>query len=126
MDKYCLQWDGFELNLRHNFQKLREAENLFDVTLATDDGQYIQAHKVILTAGSNFFSDIFLKTSHHDKMLIYLKGIRSTELVSVTDFMYDGKVVIAKENLHELSSIFCKIFDPDMSPLAFESEEMYR
>ena len=31
-----------------------------------------------------------------------------------------------KENLHELSSIFCKIFDPDMSPLAFESEEMYR
>ena len=31
-----------------------------------------------------------------------------------------------KENLQELSSIFCKIFDPDMSPLAFEAEEMYR
>ena len=31
-----------------------------------------------------------------------------------------------RENLHELSSIFCKIFDPDMSPLAFELEEMYR
>ena len=30
-----------------------------------------------------------------------------------------------RENLHELSSIFCKIFDPDMSPLAFELEEMY-
>ena len=31
-----------------------------------------------------------------------------------------------RENLHELSSIFCKIFDPDMSPLAFELDEMYR
>ena len=31
-----------------------------------------------------------------------------------------------KENLQELSSIFCKIFDPDMSPLAFELEDMYK
>ena len=32
----------------------------------------------------------------------------------------------SKENIKELSGIFCKIFDPDMSPLAFELDEMYR
>ena len=100
MDSLHLDWTDFDENIRLSFRTIREEQRLFDVTLATDDGQYIQAHKVILTAGSNFFSDIFLKTSHHDKMLIYLKGIRSTELVSVTDFMYNGKVVIEKENLH--------------------------
>ena len=31
-----------------------------------------------------------------------------------------------KENLKDLSGIFCKIFDPDMSPLAFELDDMYR
>ena len=101
MDSLQLDWAEFDENIRLSFRTIREEQRLFDVTLATDDGQYIQAHKVILTAGSNFFSDIFLKTSHHDKMLIYLKGIRSTELVSVTDFMYNGKVVIAKENLNK-------------------------
>ena len=100
MDSLQLDWAEFDENIRLSFRTIREEQRLFDVTLATDDGQYIQAHKVILTAGSKFFSDIFLKTSHHDKMLIYLKGIRSTELVSVTDFMYNGKVVIEKENLH--------------------------
>ena len=44
--------------------KLRNDHRLFDVTLATDDGQHIQAHKLILSAGSSFFSDIFLKSNH--------------------------------------------------------------
>ena len=62
MEKYCLKWNEFEGNIRQSFRKLREEERLFDVTLATDDGQHIQAHKMILSAGSDFFSDIFMKT----------------------------------------------------------------
>ncbi len=32
---------------------------------------------------------------------------------------------VKREELHELKSIFCKIFDPDMSPLGFDVKEMY-
>ena len=76
MDKFCLNWNGYDANIREYFKKLREDQRLFDVTLVTDDGQHIQAHKIILSAGSNFFSDIFVK-SNHSNMLVYLKGITS-------------------------------------------------
>ena len=56
---------------------IREDQRLFDVTLVTDDGQHIQGHKLILSAGSHFFGDIFLK-SNQTNMLIYLKGINAT------------------------------------------------
>merc|ERR1712204_87009 len=98
MEKFCLKWNDFEENIRESFKTLREEERLFDVTLATDDGQHIQAHKMILSAGSHFFSDIFMKTNHSN-MLIYLKGISSAELVPVTDFLYNGEAFITQEYL---------------------------
>ena len=71
---------------------------MFDVTLATDDGQHIQAHKVILSVGSNFFSDIFQKSNHRN-MLVYLKGISSKELEEVLDFIYNGEVSIGQKDI---------------------------
>ena len=82
MDKFYLMWDDFDSNNKECFKSLREGKRFFDVTLATDDGQYIQAHKIILSAGSHFFSDIFMKSNHRN-MLVYLKGIRSDKLKPV-------------------------------------------
>ena len=76
MDKFCLNWNGYDANIRESFKKLREDRRLFDVTLVTDDGQHTQAHKIILSAGSNFFSDSFLK-SKQTNMPICLKGTSS-------------------------------------------------
>merc|ERR1712086_741798 len=81
-----------------SFTTLREEGRLFDVTLATDDGQHIQAHKMVLSAGSNLFSDIFMKTNHSN-MLIYLKGIYSAELEPIIDFLYNGEAFITQEYL---------------------------
>ena len=63
MEKFCLKWNDFESNVRVYFRKLREKEGLFDVTLATEDGQEIKAHKIILSAGSDFFSGLFLRNN---------------------------------------------------------------
>ena len=100
MNKYCLKWNDFDTNLREHFWKLRDDQRLFDVTLATDDGQHLQAHKIILSAGSNFFNDIFQKRDQ-PIMLIYLKGINSIELGHVMDFMYKGEVSISQEELNQ-------------------------
>ena len=88
------------LKVKDSFNKLREEERFFDVTLASDDGQQIQAHKVILSAGSNFFSEIFMK-SDQTNMLIYLKGISSAELKHVADFLYNGEASIPQEELKQ-------------------------
>ena len=98
MDKYDLKWNAFEENIRNYFWKLKDDQRLVDVTLATDDGQHIQAHKVILSAGRHFFSDIFQK-SNHTNMLVYLKGISSEKLEEVLDFIYNGEVSIGQEEI---------------------------
>merc|ERR1712179_626686 len=97
-DRFCLNWSGYDANIREYFRKIREDQRLFDVTLVTDDGQHIQAHKVILSAGSNFFDDIFMK-SNHSNMLVYLKGISSDKLEPVINFIYNGEAFITQEQL---------------------------
>ena len=98
MDKFYLKWDGFKDNFGETFQKFREDQKLFDVTLVTDDGQHIQAHKMILSAGSLFFSNIFLR-SHSQNMLVYLKGINSGELQHAMDFLYNGEASVTNEEI---------------------------
>merc|ERR1719210_3333605 len=97
-EKWCLKWDEFDSNIRDYFRSLRKQGGLFDVTLATEDGHQIQAHRIILSAGSYFFSDIFLK-SDHAKMLVYLKGIRKVQLETVIDFIYNGEAYITQKEL---------------------------
>jgi len=97
-DKFCLRWNEFEENIRNSFKVLRNKETLFDVTLVTDDGHQIQAHRVILSAGSDFFSDIFTKCNQ-SSMLIYLKGIGRKELENITDFLYNGETFVTQEEL---------------------------
>jgi len=98
MDKWCMKWNEFDTNIREYFRIIREDPRLFDVTLVTDDGQHIQAHKIILSAGSHFFSDIFLK-SNQTNMLIYLKGINSVQLEHLLDFIYNGEASVGQEEL---------------------------
>jgi len=97
-EKYCLKWNEFEENIRNYFKALRNEQKLFDVTLATDDGHQIQAHKVILSSGSDFFSDIFSKFDKAD-MFVYLKGIARTDLENITNFLYNGEAFVSQQEL---------------------------
>ena len=92
--QFCLKWEDFETNIRHSFRGLREERDPFDVTLASDDGHQVEAHKIILSAGSQFFSEIFRKTKHP---FIYLKGISKAELEFVVDFLYNGEANVAQK-----------------------------
>ena len=100
MEKVFLKWNEFETNVRESFRELRVEQRHFDVTLATDDGQQIEAHKIILSAGSQFFSDI-LRQTKHPSPFIYLKGIKTVELEYVVNFLYKGEVYIAQDELNK-------------------------
>ena len=57
-EKLCLQWNDFEENVKTAFENLREDKRFTDVTLACEDGQQLEAHKVILAASSPFFQKL--------------------------------------------------------------------
>jgi len=102
-EKFCLRWNDFETNISVAFRELREEKDFFDVTLACDDSQ-VQAHKVILSACSPFFRNV-LRRNPHQHPLLYLKGVKYKELLSVLNFMYMGEVNVAQEELNSFLSV---------------------
>ena len=102
-EKFCLRWNDFEKNISGAFQEIRSDKEFFDVTLASENGQ-MSAHKVILSACSPFFKAV-LRRNPHQHPLLYLRGIRHSELAAVLDFMYQGEVSVAQEDLNTFLSV---------------------
>ena len=102
-EKFCLKWNDFESNISSAFKDIRDEKDFFDVTLACDDDQ-LQAHKVILSACSPFFRNV-LKRNPHQHPLLYLKGVKYTDLQSVLNFMYHGEVNVAQDELNSFLAV---------------------
>jgi len=102
-EKFCLKWNDFENNISSSFRELKDDKDFFDVTLACDDRQ-LEAHKVILSACSPFFRSV-LKKNPHQHPLLYLKGIKYEDILSVLNFMYHGEVNVAQEELNSFLAV---------------------
>jgi len=102
-EKFCLRWNDFEGNISSAFRELRDDKDFFDVTLACDEEQ-IQAHKVILSACSPFFRSV-LRRNPHQHPLLYLKGVKYTDLQAVLNFMYQGEVNVAQDELNSFLAV---------------------
>ena len=83
---------------------MREDNDFTDVTLACEDGQQVEAHKVILAASSPFFQ-MLLKRNKHPHPLIYMKGMKSKDLLAIVDFLYRGEANVFQENLDSFLAI---------------------
>ena len=103
-EKFCLKWNDFEANISLAFRDLREEKDFFDVTLACEDDNQVMAHKVILSACSPFFRNILRRNSHQHPLL-YLKGVKYRELLAILNFMYQGEVSVAQEELNIFLSV---------------------
>ena len=97
-EKLCLQWNDFQDNVKSAFGNLRESLDFVDVTLACEDGHQVEAHKVILAAASPFFQSVF-KRNKHSHPLIYMRGLKSVDLVAMVDFLYYGEANVYQEDL---------------------------
>ena len=97
-EKLCLQWNDFKENVSSAFGDLRQDKEFADVTLACEDGQQVEAHKVVLAVSSPFFQNI-LKRNKHPHPLIYMRGVTPENLMAMVDFFYHGEATVYQENL---------------------------
>ena len=97
-EKLCLQWNDFKDNVNTAFGSLRGDTDFSDVTLASEDGQQFEVHKVILASSSPFFRNV-LKKNKHSHPLIYMRKVKSEDLVAIVDFLYCGEANVSQENL---------------------------
>ena len=103
-EKLCLQWNDFKENVVNAFGNLREDNNFADVTLACEDGQQVEAHKVILAASSPTFKTL-LGRNKHPHPLIYMRGMKANNLMAILDFLYVGEANVFQEDLDPFLAI---------------------
>ena len=103
-EKLCLQWNDFKDNVGSAFGRFKEENDFADVTLACEDGNQFEAHKVILAASSPFFENL-LKRKKHPHPLVYMRGVISVDLEAVINFLYFGEANISQENLESFLAI---------------------
>ena len=86
-EKFCLKWNDFQSNVSKSFRIFRNEDYLHDVTLVGDDHIQVSAHKLVLSASSEYFKDLF-KNNKHSFPMICLEGISSNDLTNILDYMY--------------------------------------
>ena len=77
---------------------------LTDVTLVCDDQVRIDAHKIVLSAGSHFFREMFVNNPHSHPLL-YLRGLKEQELLSILQFLYVGETSLNKDSVPQFLSV---------------------
>ena len=103
-EKFCLKWNDFNSNASKSFSRLRGEDFLQDVTIVGDDNSQVAAHKLVLSACSEYFKNIF-KNNSHSHPLLCLEGVTSKEIKNILDYIYNGEVSIYQEELDRFLAV---------------------
>lgn len=79
------------------FQNFRQDETMLDVTIACN-GLSLKAHKLVLSACSPFFKDLFADNPCTHPIII-LRDFEFADLKAVIDFIYKGELSVPRERL---------------------------
>ena len=103
-EKFSLKWNDFQNNISISFGTLKNEDYLQDVTLVTDDNNQISAHKLVLSACSDYFKSI-LKTNRASILLICLEGVNKSDIDNFLEYMYFGEVQLLQHDLDRFLNI---------------------
>ena len=103
-EKYTLNWDTFSEHLQLMFKDLYQEGRYTDVTLVSDDQTQFKAHKIVLSACSPVFKTI-IDSNPSQHPLIYLRGIQSYEMESISQFMYLGETRFYIKRMEEFIKV---------------------
>jgi hypothetical protein len=97
--QFCLKWNNHRSTLFSVFDTLLEEESLVDVTLSAE-GQFLRAHRVILSACSPYFRNMFKSQFLNDKHpVVIMKDVEFENLKSLVEYMYKGEANVPQHML---------------------------
>lgn len=110
-EAFCLKWNDFHTSLTSTFTELRAESDLLDATIFCE-GQLVRAHKLVLSASSTIFRQLFRNNDqsllHHSQTVepvLMMWDVKSEDLKLLLDFMYQGQVNVAHENLNSFLAL---------------------
>ena len=101
-EQYSLTWQSYSDHLRNIMQEMLGSDDFKDVSLVSDDKQLIKAHRNILSTCSPVFKSILQMEGQNNHPVIYLKGIKYSEIEAILKFIYTGETKCNEKELNEL------------------------
>ena len=98
-DRFTLQWADYQKSVATTFVNAKISQDFTDVTLVGKDFE-LNAHRLVLSSGSDFFQRVFNRTKHHHPF-VYIHGIQKVNLESVLSFLYNGEAIVAQDDLEQ-------------------------
>ncbi|XP_022189938.2 protein tramtrack, beta isoform isoform X1 [Nilaparvata lugens] len=95
--QFSLRWNNYLRHIKGAFDALRTDGDLVDVTLSCE-GQKIRAHKMLLSACSTYFRDLFKENPCQHPVIIF-KDVKFVDLKALIDFIYQGEVNVVQDQL---------------------------
>lgn len=95
--QFSLRWNNYVTHVTEAFNVLRFENDLVDVTLCCDGGK-IKAHKMLLSACSSYFKQIFKENPCQHPVIIF-RNFKYEDVNAIINFMYHGEVNIFQEQL---------------------------
>ena len=101
LEEYTLAWQSYSNHLKEALKEMLTSSGFADVTLVTDDKQEIRAHRNIISACSPVFKNMLEIDTSNVHPLIYLRGIKYSEMESIMQFIYLGEATINQEKTND-------------------------
>lgn len=98
--QYCLKWNNHQNNLLRVFSRLLGQEQFTDVVV-TAEGRHVKCHKMVLSACSSYFEQLFMNFNEPHQIVI-LKDTSFTDIVAIIEFMYKGEINVSQDKLSSL------------------------
>ncbi|XP_074595358.1 uncharacterized protein LOC141850594 isoform X1 [Brevipalpus obovatus] len=99
MSSYCLRRNNHCFDLADHFERMFKEESMVDVTLSCGNG-CIKAHRMVLSACSSYFNEIFSKfNAPHQYPIVIIKDMPFDDLRSIIEFIYRGEVTVPHNRL---------------------------
>ena len=105
MEKFCLKWNDFQTNVSKSFKFLRKENDFYDVTLVSDDQKQMSAHKLVLSACSEYFRNILKQSKQAIHPYLCLEGVSSSDLSNIMDYIYNGELQIYQDDLDRFLAV---------------------
>ena len=122
---FSLRSENVNLNLSVAFKDILNEKIFSDVTLVSDDGMQIKAHRIVVSSFSPLLRNLLL-TNSSSHPIIYLRGITQQELQSILQFMYLGEVAVHQSHLENILDCAKDLKVKELLNVCEQNEELVR
>ena len=101
-----IRMEHFQKNTSEMLKVMRGMEEFCDVTLISDGGERVRAHKVVLASASTMFRDLF--QNYEDEVgyqVINIKGVQSSFIAAMIDLIYKGETKVEEKECEKFLNL---------------------